>query len=256
MCLLKQWWTDHPLHGLPLQDTSLPLSHPTLPFKKARPLFIHLSLLSTVLHTPWHIIANTNLLNWTKEKWNAVPLTKLYFLLLSPTPRLDFSFLWVTGFHDLLPFISFSFAKLLAELLAKGSASLWKHTHTSNSWVLRELLKAFLPKEGLQILKARKCFTLCPNRNGFHWKILKWGVLQKGFRCQHFWVLYFTLRSHVQRSAPSWVSQIIPTSHIWSLSSEVLLPLKQTKQNKQNSAPAFQLHQSKLSDCVSHTTNF
>lgn len=63
MCLLKQWWTDHPLHGLPLQDISLPLSHPTLPFKKARPLFIHHSLLSTVLHTPWHIIANPNLLN-------------------------------------------------------------------------------------------------------------------------------------------------------------------------------------------------
>lgn len=193
---------------------------------------------------------------FAKEKWNAVPLTKFYFLLLSPTPRLDFSFLWVTGFHYLLPFISFSFAKLLAELLAKGSATLWKHTHTSNSWVVRELLKAFLPKEGLWILKARKCFTLCLNRSGFHWKTLKWGALQKGFRCQHFWALYFTLHSHVQRSAPSWVSQIIPTSHIWSLRSEALLPLKQLSRINKPLPLPFNFIKANCQDCVSHTSNF
>lgn len=102
---------------------------------------------------------NQRRIHWGGEE-NAVPLTKFYSLFLSlSTTKLLFLFLSVTGFHDLLSFISISFSKSSAEPLAKRGRPPSRSTHTLQTAGSERIAKSLPPNrsplgsEGRELLR-------------------------------------------------------------------------------------------------------
>lgn len=129
-------------------------------------------------------------------------------MFLTPHPKLLFAFLWVTGLHALLSFISVFFSKSSAEPPAKrGQPPSGKGTHTSNSLALRESLKALLPIEALWGLKAgnfmsKQEWLSLENLKALHRKASD--ASPSRLRPS------FCTAVCPVKSAPSWVGQMIP----------------------------------------------